>query len=325
MPRHRVHDKHLPPCVYLRSGSYYLVIDGRWLSLGKDYAEAMGRYAALAGRKHSITTVADAISHYLSTCTTRRNPVSKATLAGYQHSAKRLLRVFGGMSLASVKAADVYRYLAEHGTVGANRDKALLSAAYSEARVVGAFDGIDPTKRLQRRNPERARTRYVTDAELDRLCTHAQPKMAAMVRVSYLMGLRLSDVIGIRWQDVTAEGVAYRASKTGKRTVVVWSDALREVFTDARRLGRKEAVLVFESRPRHLAKGWTPYTPSGVKAMWRRVKLKAGLGDVVFHDLRRKAGSDTDIDHASALLQHSDPRVTHKHYRAKPERVRPTR
>jgi hypothetical protein len=43
------------------------------------------------------------------------------------------------------------------------------------------------------------------------------------------------------------------------------------------------------------------------------------------HDLRRKTGSDTDLEHASQLLDHTRTQVTKKHFTAKPETVRPLR
>jgi len=43
------------------------------------------------------------------------------------------------------------------------------------------------------------------------------------------------------------------------------------------------------------------------------------------HDIRRKTGSDAELDHAVQLLGHEDGGVTKRHYRAKPEKVRPLR
>jgi integrase len=83
-----------------------------------------------------------------------------------------------------------------------------------------------------------------------------------------------------------------------------------------RRFGRE---YLFEAR------GKTPYSGNGIRAMFRRVRVKANLPDVTFHDLRRKAGSDVELIDAQALLQHSDGKVTARHYRAKMDRVRPVK
>lgn len=304
--------------MYLRAGSYYHVRGGVWFNLGKDFADALAKYAAANRGDHVLRTVGDAVTAYLADCAGRLKP---STLEGYKISADRLVDQFGDALLSEVKTSHVYAYMSRDGRTRSNRDKALLSAAYSFARRQGAFDGVDPTKGLQWRNPERPRNRYIEDAELDTLTLKASPKLAAMMRLSYLTGLRLGDVLRLRWEDVGTEGLHITAGKTGKRAVILWSDALRDAVDNARRLARKDAVYVFEGR----SKRGKPYTPSGVKAMFRRVKIKAGLPDVTFHDLRRKAGSDVDAAHATQLLQHGDARVTSKHYRAKPERVRPTK
>lgn len=321
MPRPRKTNRHLPAGMYQRAGTYYHVTGGRWVNLGRDFAEALAKYAAANRGEHVLRTVGDAVTAYLADAAGRLKP---ATMEGYRISAGRLVPVFGHMMLGAVTAAHVYRYMARDGRVRSNRDKALLSAAYSYARRMGAFDGPDPTKALQWRNPERARNRYIEDAELQTLELHASPKLACMMRVSYLTGMRLGDVLRLRWADIDDEGIHYAAGKTGKRAVVLWSDALRAAIDEARRLARSGAEYVFEGRSKRTGR-WAGYTAGGVKAMFRRVKIKAGLPDVVFHDLRRKAGSDVDAGHATELLQHGDARITRKHYRAKPERVRPTK
>jgi integrase len=43
------------------------------------------------------------------------------------------------------------------------------------------------------------------------------------------------------------------------------------------------------------------------------------------HDIRRETGSDTSLEHATKLLGHSNPSVTSKHYRVRPDVVKPLR
>ena len=51
--------------------------------------------------------------------------------------------------------------------------------------------------------------------------------------------------------------------------------------------------------------------------------VKAGVERFTFHDLRAKAGSESD--NPTELLAHDDPRTTNRVYRRKPRRVRPVR
>jgi integrase len=299
-----------------RHGAFYYA-GPPWVHLGREYGEALKRYAELVGKRETVATVKQAMDSYLAHSAARLRAI---TLVNYQFNAKRLLPVFGHMPLKEVKAAHVYRYMHEYGDVQANRDRALLSATFSHARHIGAFDGVDPTKGLQFRNTEAPRKRYITDAELAQLSKASSLKMACIIRFAYLTGMRQADVLSVKLADLTPDGIYYKASKTGKETLVEWSDELRASVTLAnglwRRFGR---VYLFEAR------GGTAYSGNGVRAMFRRIRAKAGLPDVTFHDLRRKAGSDVELIDAQTLLQHSDGKVTARHYRAKMERVKPVK
>ncbi|MDE2473111.1 MAG: tyrosine-type recombinase/integrase [Bradyrhizobium sp.] len=75
MPRVRKHDRHLPPRMRLRSGTYYLVEQAhgrsRWHNLGRDYSEALRAWAEAARNEARVTTVDDLLAHYLTACVTR--------------------------------------------------------------------------------------------------------------------------------------------------------------------------------------------------------------------------------------------------------------
>lgn len=307
--------------MYLRAGTYYFA-GPKWINLGRDYGRALIQYAGIVGERVTVTTVRDAVSHYLESSAKRLKP---STLEGYRNSAANLCRVFGDMALEDLEPSHVYRYLVERGDVQANRDRALLSVTYTHARRIGAFKGDDPAKGLQYRNPEKPKRRYVTDDEFSALIAASPPKLAAVLRVTFLAGMRIGDALALRMDDLTDEGIAYAQGKTGARLVVQWTPELREAVNDAtrafRRFGR---AWLFESRQTR-KKPAGPYTVSGLRANFRRALAKAGLPHMTLHDLRRKAGSDVDDAHATRLLGHSDAKVTKRHYRARAERVKPVR
>ena len=309
-----------------RHGAYYLVVRGKYTRLAADYGPALIKYAELVGNTPRVTTISETISHYLETSVGRLAP---ATLENYRYSAARIAPVFGHMLLDQLKPADVYRYLIEQGTVAANRDRALLSVAYTHARNIGAFAGDDPAKGLNYRNPEKARKRYLTDDELATLIASASPKLACILQFSYLTGMRQGDTLRLRLTDITDAGIAYTSAKTDTQTLVGWTDDLRECVDQARKLWRRFGrEYLFESAPKgkHAKRGFGPYTTSGLRALWRTARDKSGVADVRLHDLRRKAGSDILLeDDARALLGHTDSKVTRKHYRAKPTAAKPVR
>lgn len=309
-----------------RHGRYYFVKSGKWHPLAKEYGPSLVQYAELVGMPAKVHTVKDAVWHYIEH---KRGELAEATLDNYRWSAANLEAVFGKIALADMTQPMVYRYLSDAGTVQANRDKALLSAAFTHARNMGAFTGNDPTKRLQFRNKEQPRQRYVTDGELAILLNAASPKLRCILRFSFLTGMRQGDVLRIKLTDMDDEGIHYTSGKTGAKRVVTWSPELVEVVEESQRLFRRFGrVYLFEGKPKgkHKDKPPGPYTTSGVRALFGAARAKAGLVDVRLHDLRGKAGSDVETQgDAQRLLGHTDGKVTGKHYRRKPERTKPVR
>lgn len=322
MGRRRTTDLHLPPRMRSRNGSYFYDdkrsgAGGGWINLGRDYGVALMRWAELEGKpRESPRTIAHAVGHYMETA---GKDLAESTRAGYARSAARIIAVFGAMDLDALEPAQVYRYLQEQGNVQANRDVALLSVVFKMARAWGWYRGDNPCAKVPR-NRERPRDRYVTDEELALLLQHAgHPMIRCIIELAYLIGQRQDDVLTIRVADLSDDGIYIEQGKTGKRQVFAWSPALRQVVDEALSIGRRaKRVYLFESR------NGERYTGDGFRAMWRRVKLAAGLADVQFRDLRAKTASD-DEQGAQHRLGHADGRVTQRHYIRRASRVKPIR
>lgn len=321
MGRNRSLNKHLPKRMHEKCGCYYYVYrdNGKnvWENLGRDYGAALLKWAGIEGRKlERERTVSHAIAHYLETESNRLKP---ETMAGYRRSAARLIRMFGEIELGDLEPNHVYEYLRRAGNIQANRDKSLLSAVYTAARAWGWYKGDNPAKGIKR-NPESARQRYITDSELSALVAAASPQIALIIRFAYLTGLRQRDILRVRLSDLKEDGIWIEESKTGKRKIINWTSDLRAIVSQTRALRRRiESMWLFFGR------NGQAYTGDGFRAIWRRVKLRAGIPDIRFHDVRRKTGSDISEEHARSLLGHSDARTTRKHYRVKPEQVNPAR
>lgn len=318
--RKRTTQKHLPKRMRFKHGAYYHVNQAKgkkaiWIRLGDDYGTALREWAKLEGTSRPQgMTVADAIAHYLQIS---QKHLSARTIENYEWSAKALIPVFGEMRMDEVERKDVYAYLTKKGNVSANRDRALLSAVYNHMLNAGIFKGENPCLRMQYRNPEKPRKRYITDGELEALVQVSSTRFGTMLRFAYATGMRQLDIITLRLTAASDDGIEYEDSKTGKRRVIEWTDELKAIW-------RAAAGARIGAQPVFLTRDGQAYTSSGVRASWRHVKIRAKLPDLHFHDIRRKSGSDADDDsHAQRLLGHSDPKVTRKHYRAKPERVQP--
>lgn len=311
--------KGLPKRLHRSHGAYYYVcrIAGKvkWRKLSADYGEALRMWADLEGGKVSIAwTVEQAIGHYLAVSARRLKP---STLTGYADNAKVLIPVFGKMPVGDLTKAHVYSYVVKRGNVAGNRERALLSAVYAHLAMAGIFHGENPAAGLQYRNPEGVGKRYVTDGELSALMAASGERMRLLVRFAYLTGIRQHDILAMHVSNATEAGIAFTESKTGKDRLIGWTDELRTLW-------RLAAGMRVGKVPLFLTRDGVAYTSSGFRASWRRVKIRAGLPDVTFHDLRRKSGSDAETEaDAQALLGHSDGKITHKHYRAKLVAVKP--
>ena len=321
MGRPRKTNRHLPRRMMLRRGAYYYVVRGEWMPLGRDYGEALRLWAEFEGR--TVTkgrTVADALAYYIDA---RTPEIAPKTLEAYRVSQRQLCAMWGGKRLTELRPEDVTRYLrTADAKVGANRNKALLLAAYNWVNGEGWIDPVGYNPARVRRNKEQARGRYVTDAELSALLAAADAKLRLVIELAYITGIRRGDLLRIRLADLREDGLHVEQGKTGKRQVFAWTDGLRAVTEAAKSLRRTVGSLWLFPAHRDAGK---PMSAQALRTAWERTRAAAGLPDVRWHDLRRKTGSDATEGEASALLGHADSRVTARHYRAKPAVVRPLR
>lgn len=197
MGRPRKTAKHLPKRMQLKHGAYWYVFRQRWTRLADatDYGEALRRWAEIEGQGADVgKTIADAVHTYLVHCgeRVRQGDMSAKTLTGYQQQSEKLCAVLGKVSLHRLTDQDVRRYRSGRKNkdgkltpVAANREIALLSASYSHASELGWIPAsLNPCKGVKR-NRERARRRYVTDAEMTQALKHAPPHLAAAIRIAY--------------------------------------------------------------------------------------------------------------------------------------------
>ncbi|MBS36922.1 MAG: hypothetical protein CMO26_13485 [Thiotrichales bacterium] len=122
-------------------------------------------------------------------------------------------------------------------------------------------------------------------------------------------------------QSITDDGIKVRTSKTGKVLLFEWTDELRQVLDRVKELrGRRQTMyLLFGGRGHR-------YTSSGFQTAWYRLMDNAMEKGAIterftFHDIRAKAGSDSEDD----KLLGNDIRTLERHYKRKPVTVTPLR
>lgn len=321
MGRRRQHRKDLPARVYFRHGAYYFVRqDDTWLRLDKDYVRAMTRYATInqVGGLNTMSSVMDAF-------TAQEIPKKATRTRGeYLRQLQSLRKVFGHMRPDEIEPKDIYGYMdAREAPVAANREKSLLSTIFTFAIRKGLC--ADNPCRLVKRNPERPRDRYVQDWEFNAVRTIAPAAVQCAMDFARRTGLRLGDILKLQLGDVKEDGLHVRTGKTGKRMIYELTPGLRDAIERARQIGADKKV---RSMYLIVNRSGGGYTLDGFESVWQKVMEKALDKDnkvieerFTFHDLRAKAGSESD--QAQDLLGHDDPRTTNRVYRRLPRRVKP--
>ena len=304
-----------------KRGVYYHTpfIDGKvkWIRLADNYADALRIWAEREGASQKTgSTVNHMIDRYVLEILTK---LALKTQDERTRQSKKLKRVFGAMLLSDVEPHHVAAYLDQRESkVAANREITFLSSMFSYAMRWG-WCKFNPCTGV-RRNTEKKRTRYITDDELKLLKSEASEQMACIIEVAYLTAIRKSDLLKIRINDLQTDGLhvlpAKTQNSTGQVMLFSYTPRLLEALNRARKLRRRaSSMYLFATRD------GTPHSTSGFNSAWRRLKIKVGLSDIHFHDIRAKALTDAKrmagSDYAQALGNHASVETTESYIKAR--------
>jgi integrase len=297
----------LPPCMYAKHGAYYLVKKNKWIRLAETLPAALREYA------RRIEANQDRMPGLLDRWFTDVE-VAAATRATYKVVVRQLAKIFAEYEPSAVTAREIMTVMHHH------RKKPGM-ANHMRTVLIGALD-IGFLEGIVERNVARdvrpftiaARDRYITDAEFDAIADEAQPTMRVIMKLCFHTGQRISDIIKLRYSDISDEGITFKQKKTGNRLLVSWSPELRAVVEEARKLhsGVKGMTLL------HTQKG-TQYSYWTIRTWWDEARTAAGVEDVHIHDIRAKSGTDADsagLD-SKKLLGHKSESSHRRYLRSK--------
>ena len=239
-----------------------------------------------------------------------------------KHRASILVKVFGKMLITEIKSHHVAEYLDKYPSkASANQHIVLMSVMYEKALRWGWAE-INPTKGI-RRNSIAQRDRYITDDEYMAIRGHAVPWLKAMMDLSYLTGMRCSDILKLRLADITPDGLYVQQKKTGKKQVFEITPDLQSVIDFARSIDKPvQSLLLFSGR------AGKPIGYSALNYSWDKACALANVKDAHFHDLRAKSGTDAKrngIDY-QALLGHTKRDMSDRYVKSREvDRVTPNR
>ena len=214
------------------------------------------------------------------------------TVKNYRQQAARYLRpALGERRIADITRGDIERMVERLGAVAPVQRNRVLAFT---SRVFRLFE--DWGLRAQHTNPvrgiersrEEARDRVLAPSELAALgealgrAESDKPAAVAAIRFAALTGLRIGEVLAMRWEHVDAErsAVVLPQTKTGRRVHGLPTAAL-ELLAGLPRING----YVFTSG--HGAERDAPVSYMSVRAAFSAIAGDAGLVDVRLHDLRR--------------------------------------
>ena len=313
-------------------GYYYLTVRDeagkrKHIPLGTDLAQAKRKWAELENKPVDVGTMRAVFDRYM------RDVVPGKAVRTQKDNEREmafLRRVFDSAPVNAVTPAHIAQYRDRRGAkapVRANRELALLSHVFNKAREWGLRTGDNPCKGVQKLK-EQPRDYYATDAVYSAVYAAAGQTMQDAMDLAYLTGQRPADVTKMTWQDVQDGALMVKQNKTKTRLRILIEGGLADLL--ARIRGRPHVSLhwiVANERGRAL-NGWTlrqRFDNARLAAAKANPDIAAQIMAFQFRDIRPKAASETDLQHAQALLGHTTEQITDTVYRRVGATVRPTK
>lgn len=321
--------------------------------LGRTLPEAYKSWSEKVAESENAVTIGQLLDRYLGEIVPQKDVSSQPTQI---IQIRQLRSVFGDMPMVALKPKHVYQYIEKRkvkrldeatgkmrgGMTAAEREKEILSHAFTCAVEWGYIDKHPFKGEVRISGSNKPRTRYVEDWEILECAKVTSPRkkgsvlaINAYIQLKVITGMDRGDLLRLTMSDLQPDGIhnvrGKTKNKTGKGTIYDWTPDLRAAVDLAIETRPALSPFLFCTR-----KGTCYYNEKtgradGWKNMWARFMDKLLEQTKVTerfteHDLRAKAGSDAKtLDQAQALLAHADPATTERIYRRKKVHVQPLR
>lgn len=285
------HEK-LPPRVYPNGYSYVWKPTSResvtLCSITEGMATLWKKYEEEVNQREHAMTFKRLWEKFLGSA--YYSELSPRTQKDYLQHQKKLLLVFGKVLADTIKPEHIRLYMDKRGLQSktqANHEKSSMSRVYSWGYERG-FVKANPCLGVSKfKSPPRER--YVTDDEYQAVLLVATPSVFIAMEISYLCAARVSDVLALRWDQLSNEGIFIQQGKTGKKQIKAWNPRLLAAIEKARSLPDSEYVVSTQYGNK--------YSYKGFNEIWgeARGRAETTLGrklDFTFHDLKAKGISD---------------------------------
>jgi integrase len=182
--------------------------------------------------------------------------------------------------------ADLHNRLGKNHPTTANRTLALVSSLYNFGIQERSYAVKNPAEKIKKYS-ENERERFLYPDEIPQffqaLAQEENSDMRDYFLVALLTGVRKSNTLAMRWDELSLQRGEWRIITKGKSPqTVTLSPEVIEILKDRQNSANNEWVFPSNGKTGHLVEP---------KKAWRRLLTRAKLSDLRIHDLRRTLGS----------------------------------
>ncbi|WP_288076458.1 tyrosine-type recombinase/integrase [Pseudomonas sp.] len=316
------------------SGIYYYYFNGsKELPLGKDYVDAVRKWAELeAGNTSVAKTIAITFRQVAEKYTAKVIPTkAPRTQKDNLGELANLYKFFDDppAPLDSIEPHHIAQYRDWRKVTRSTQEIALLSHIWNWAREQGYTKQPNPCVGVKR-NRAKGRNVYVDDALFQRVYDQADQPTRDAMDLAFLAAQRPGDSLRFKETDIRDGALWVRQGKTGTPVRVEIVGQLAQVIERIK--ARKAATPGIRSLALVVNEKGQALTASALDGRFGKAREKAGIGtmEFQFRDLRAKAATETEdtagMEQAQALLGHADAKMTSHYVRHRMGKlVKPTR
>lgn len=298
------------------------------IPLGRDFNTAKRKWAELECKEMPIDTGVMRIifDRYEREIVPSKAPRTQKDNLG---SIKFLRLVFDTAPIDAITPQFIAQYRDKRSQVApvrANREIALFSHIWNLAREWGYTAKENPVKGV-RKNKEKPRDYYADDAVWSAVYGAACQELQDAMDLNYLTGQRPADVLKMRLADIRDGALEVVQNKTGKKLKITVTGELSKVIDriKSRKVASLHLVATSQGKPLNQYTLRVRFDQARVAAIKQVPDLADRIKAFQFRDIRPKAASEMDLNHASKLLGHTEQEITEKVYRRVGEVVKPTK
>jgi integrase len=167
--------------------------------------------------------------------------------------------------------------------------------------------------------PSKARTRRLSEidrAQLDQALKRSRsPLLRAAIELAVETGMRRGELLRARWTDLSADHalLTIPQTKTDTPRTIPLTPGAREIISALRALPIESANIL-------------PMSANALRLAWERLRRRAKVQDLRFHDLRHEAVSrffemGLSVPEVALISGHRDPRMLFRYTHLRPEDI----